>query len=110
MSSQSKSSQESKHDYWQQQIKTWKRSGLSQKQYCRSRSLALSTFCYWKKKLNNEKPATPKFYPLTIPQSLEEPTESSLMVLVGPKQFQVQIKKDFSPAALKKLIATLEQL
>jgi hypothetical protein len=110
MSSQSKSSQESKRDYWQHQIKTWERSGLSQKQYCHSRSLALSTFCYWKRRLNNQQPATPKFYPLAIPASPLEPTESSLMILVGPKQFQVQIKKDFSPATLKKLIATLEQL
>lgn len=110
MSSQSKASQESKRDYWRQQIKTWKRSGLSQKQYCRSRSLALSTFCYWKRRLNNQQPATPKFYPLAIPASPQEPTEEGLVLLVGPKQFQVQVKNDFSPATLKKLIATLEQL
>ena len=110
MNSQSKSSQEFKRDFWQKQIKSWKRSGLSQKQYCRSRSLALSTFCYWKRRLSNQQPATPKFYPLAIPVSPLEPTESSLMILVGEKQFQVQIKKDFSPATLKKLIATLEQL
>lgn len=110
MNSQSKASQESKRDYWRQQIKNWKRSGLSQKQYCRSRSLALSTFCYWKRRLNTQEPATPKFYPLAIPASPMEPSETGLTLLVGPKQFQVQIKKDFSPATLKKLIATLEQL
>jgi hypothetical protein len=110
MNSQSNSSQESKRDYWQQQIKTCKRSGLSQKQYCRSRSLALSTFCYWKRRLNNQEPASPKFYPLAIPAPSPEPTEAGLMLLVGSKQFQVQIKNDFSPATLKKLIATLEQL
>lgn len=110
MNSQYKSGQESKRDYWQQQIKTWKRSGLSQKQYCRSRSLALSTFCYWKKRLNNKKPATPKFYPLTIPASQPGPTDTGLTLLVGPKQIQIQIQKDFSPTVLKKLIATLEQL
>jgi hypothetical protein len=110
MNFQSKSSQESKRDYWQQQIKTWKKSSLSQKQYCRSHSLALSTFCYWRRRLNNQESAIPKFYPLAIPAPGPEPTEAGLMLLVGPKQFQVQIKKDFSPPTLKKLIATLEQL
>jgi hypothetical protein len=47
---------------------------------------------------------------LAIPASPPEPTEAGLMLLVGPKQLQVQIHKDFSPATLKKLIATLEQL
>ena len=110
MNSQSKSSLESKRDYWQHHIKTWKRSGLSQKQYCRSRSLAYSTFCYWKRRLNNQEPVTPKFYPLAVPASSPDPTEAGLMLLVGPKQIQIHIKKDFSPTVLKKLIATLEQL
>ncbi len=36
-----------KKAYWQQQIRNWKTSGLSQKQFCRRQSLALSTFSYW---------------------------------------------------------------
>lgn len=110
MNPQLKSSQEAKRDYWQQQIKAWKKSGLSQKQYCRSWSLALSTFCYWKKRLNNSAPASPNFYPLTIPACLPESTDAGLMLLVGPKQIQIKVQKDFSPTALKKLITILEQL
>ncbi len=111
MNSQLKSSQEAKRVYWQQQIKAWKKSGLSQKQYCLSRSLALSTFCYWKKRFNNSVLSSPpKFYPLTIPTSLPESTDAGLMLLVGPKQIQVKIQEDFSPTALKKLITVLEQL
>jgi len=110
MNSQSKSILESKRDYWQHHIKTWKRSGLSQKQYCRSRSLALSTFCYWKRRLNNQEQTTPKFYPLAIPASPLKSTDAGLMLLVGPKQFQIHIKKNFSSVTLGKLIVTLEQL
>ncbi|MFT5700627.1 MAG: hypothetical protein ACI8ZB_003502 [Desulforhopalus sp.] len=58
---------QTKAEYWQRQIKDWKASGLNQKQFCLSRSLALSTFCYWKSKTNRIEPITPKFYPLTIP-------------------------------------------
>ncbi len=110
MNPQSKSSQESKSDYWQQHIKTCKRSGLSQKQYCRSRSLALSTFGYWKRRLNNPHPKTPRFFPLTIPAPPLNPSDAGLMLLVGSKQFKIEIKEGFFPITLKKLIATLEQL
>lgn len=110
MKSRTKFTLKAKRGYWQDQINSWKTSGISQKQYCHNRSLALSTFCYWKRRLNTQEPAKPKFYPLAIPASPLEPTEAGLMLLVGPKQFQVQIKNDFSPATLKKLIATLEQL
>ena len=55
MGSQSESKTQCKQDYWKEQIQNWKISGLSQKQYCLDHSLALSTFCYWKRRLN--KPA-----------------------------------------------------
>ena len=99
-----------KVEYWRKQIRECEASSLSQKQFCRSRSLALSTFCYWKSRINNAEPITPKFYPLAIPASSGNPPEADLVLLVGPKQFQIQIKKDFSPPVLKKLITTLEQL
>ena len=99
-----------KVEYWREQIREWKTSGLSQKQFCHSRSLALSTFCYWKRRINNPEPIPPRFYPLTIPASPGIPPDADLVLLVGPKQFQIQIKKDFSPTVLRKLITTLEQL
>ena len=83
MKSRSKSTFKPKREYWQHQTNSWKTSGLSQKQYCQSRSLALSTFCYWKRKLNNQAPATPKFYPLAIPASPLEPNEAGLILLLG---------------------------
>ena len=110
METRGRNSHAVKVEYWRKQIKEWKASSLSQKQFCHSRSLALSTFCYWKSRINNADQITPKFYPLTIPASPGNPPYADLVLLVGPKQFQVQIKKDFSPFVLKKLITTLEQL
>jgi hypothetical protein len=101
---------ETRDQYWQKQIADWKVSGLSQKQFCLSRSLALSTFCYWKSKINRIKPITPKFYPLTVPVLASTSSDTGLILLVGSKQFQIQIKKDFSQTTLKKLVATLEEL
>ena len=105
-----KSSNKTKNNFWQQQIGQWKSSGLSQKQYCLSRSIALSTFCYWKSKIHKTDPSTAKFYPLTISPPHPQPADAGLTVLVGSKQFEVQIRDSFSPTTLKNLIAILEQL
>ncbi len=99
-----------KVEYWRKQISNWKASGLSQKQYCQSRTLALSTFCYWKSKINTPEPAPPRFFPLAIADAPKNISDAGLLLLVGKKQFQVEIKENFSPTTLKKLIATLEQL
>ncbi len=110
MKSRTQSSHEAKREYWQQQISNWQASGLSQKKYCRSHSLALSTFCYWKNRINKPDPAVPKFYPLTVPVLASNSSDAGLLLLVGSKQIQVQIKKDFSQSTLKKLVATLEEI
>ena len=110
METQAKRHHKTRNEYWQKQIADWKASGLSQKQFCLSRSLALSTFCYWKSKINRIKPIAPKFYPLTVPVLASKSSDAGLVLFVGSKQFQIQIKKDFSQTTLKKLVATLEEL
>ena len=112
MGSPAKSKHEHKREYWQQQISNWQSSGLSQKHYCQSRSLALATFCYWRRRINNPESRTPIFYPLAIPTSHRHTNspDAGLRLLVGKKRFQVEIKEDFSPTTLEKLIVTLEQL
>jgi len=101
---------QTKEAYWQGQINDWKASGLNQKKFCQSRSLALSTFCYWKSKTNRIESLTQKFYPLTVPVLSGNSSDAGLILLVGSKQFQVQIKKDFSATELKRLITTLEAI
>lgn len=110
MESRTTSQSSVKKVYWQQQIRNWKSSGLSQKQFCQRQSLALSTFSYWKRRI--EKPAAEKikFYPLSISPPITPPADSGLLLRIGRKRFAIEIKEEFSPTALKKLISALEQL
>ena len=101
-----------KKTYWQEHIKAWKQSGLSQAHFCKVRSLALSTFQYWRRKIFQDSNDSPRFYPLAVMPSLEasNKTPGVLRVILGNRRFVLEIGEDFSETTLKKLIATLEQL
>jgi len=36
-----------KREYWEEQVKRWKKSNLNQSEFCRQANLKLSTFGYW---------------------------------------------------------------
>jgi hypothetical protein len=109
MESRTTSQSNVKKVYWQQQIRNWKSSGLSQKQFCQRNSLALSTFTYWKRRIERPEAEKIKFYPLSISPRVTPPTDSGLLLRIGHK-FAIELKEEFSPTTLKKLISALEQL
>lgn len=45
-----------KHNYWQQHIDVWQRSGLTQKAYCERENLSLAQFGYWRRRLAGKSP------------------------------------------------------
>jgi hypothetical protein len=101
-----------KKTYWQEHIKSWRQSGLSQADFCKARSLALSTFQYWRRKISQGSNDSPRFYPLAVMPSIEAPnkTPGILRVILGDRRFVVEIGEDFSETTLQKLIVALELL
>jgi len=100
-----------KSGFWWKHIEDCQRSHSTQKDYCNARGLALSTFCYWKKKLETGEQTTSHFYPLTVqqlPQQQSQPIDSGLLLELGKGKFRIGIAETFSAACLTKLIATLE--
>jgi len=107
------SSQAARFDYWLHHTTAWESSGVSQREYCRRHSLALSTFGYWKRKLRQSNEGPPRFYPLTIPAVVaveDNPGDRGLHLLVNKDRFRIQIEEDFSSALLKKLVLALEEM
>ena len=102
-----------KKTYWQEHIQAWGQSGVSQAHYCKARSLPLSTFQYWRRKINQDSNDPPRFFPLAVMPSIEALDKSSpgkLRVILGDRRFVLEIGEDFSETTLKKLIVALEQL
>ena len=47
---------ESAPDFWQKHLESWRKSGLTQSEYCRRQNLRYTTFRKWKEKLCNYYP------------------------------------------------------
>ena len=101
---------EEKHRYWQGHISSWRESNLSQAEYCRRKSLSIKTFGYWKRKKSKPESESVKFFPLVLQKPKEQPGTSSLELTLQDKRFSIEIRDDFSPALLKRVIVSLEEL
>src|SRR5512134_1456333 len=55
---------EAKQAYWDKRIAQWRDSGLSQRVFCETQGLALSTFQWWRKRLAAGGGAQPSFLPI----------------------------------------------
>jgi len=103
---------DTKSEFWRQHIADCRCSSLSQAQYCRKHSLALSTFSYWKKKLTSApQQAQVRFYPLALRST--EPKEynsrpAGLTILFAKNDLRVELAEDFSLPALQKLLTVLK--
>lgn len=104
---------ESKAEFWQRHIDACISSSQTQAQYCKDHSLVISRFYYWKRKLNLNNSSKARFYPLAIQsataQGSRESGQSGLSLYCRNKNFRIEVAEDFSPVALKKLMAVLEQ-
>ena len=45
-----KQSNQSKRDYWDEQLRLWKTSGLSGERYCKDHHLSYPSFCYYRRR------------------------------------------------------------
>ncbi len=105
---------QTKSAFWRYHIDNHRRSSLSQVQYCRDHALALSTFQYWKRKLETDGlQEKARFYPLTVQAAASKQhrlTPSGLTMRVSNDEVRVEIAEEFSAVALKKLLVVLRQL
>lgn len=96
-----------KKRFWQAQVKSWEKSGLSQNEYCRRNQLRNTQFTYWKKKFSREAAPPMSFVP--VPMAAAEPAgrsdDSGLTIYLG--DIRIKLSSDFNPGSLTKVMAVL---
>ena len=110
MKSKQNKSKERKRRYWQGHVESWRKSNLSQAEYCRRNALPVKSFGYWKKRHSRSSAEPLRFFPLVVPTPLRIQESSSLQLTMQERRFTIEIKEDFSPTTLKRLILSLEEL
>jgi len=58
-----------KAKHWQQQIKAWQDSGLSQTAFCSAQGLRVHNLQYWRKRFATTEPTPSKLIPVTVRHS-----------------------------------------
>ncbi len=96
---------------WRRHIESCKHSGLSQEAYCRQHGISKSTLGYWKRRF--ERDAAYGDIPTVVPVPMHFNPERGpcepLQLHIG-ERYRIEIRENFNPALLKKLLRTLERL
>ena len=108
---------------WQERVEEWKRSGQSQREFCRERGFAVSTFSRWKCELLGGlgrgscgsvacRPVESASHPgsesglsfAEVPWSSSQAAELELML---PSGWSIRLGQRFESEALRRLLAVL---
>jgi hypothetical protein len=101
-----------KEQHWRQLLERWQRSGLSVRVFCRRHCLSEPTFYAWRRTLAQlPSPAAAADEPLTfVPIDVRHdtpPPAPALELVLGDGRL-LRIPQGFDPAALRHLLAALE--
>jgi len=119
LSSSKEVERERKQQYWGDHLHTWRKSGLTQAEYCRRNQLSTKSFTYWKSKTRrvdrsacgSPAPADPpmKFVPVPVRPMAAGPGSAKLVV-VFQDRYRVEVADGFNPATFEKVVQVLARL
>jgi hypothetical protein len=97
-----------KSHYWEDQIRRWRESGLTQNSYCRLNKINRHRLVYWRKRLSEgASPSSLVEISLNRPPHENLP-DSPLRLLIGSR-YRIEVARGFDPDVLHQLIYVLEQ-
>ena len=98
-----------KRGYWEDQIRRWQESGLTQLAYCRLHEVNYHRLVYWRKQLSQgTSPSSLVEVSLNRPPHDENLHDISLRLLIG-NRYRIEVARGFDPDVLHQLIYVLEQ-
>ena len=92
--------------FWTNHIKSWKESKLTQAEYCRQNNLQKQLFSKWKTKMiGKEEKGSERFVEISVGPTYNAIPDS--IELVIRDTYKINIRSNFNPEALKKLLMVL---
>ena len=96
-----------KEQHWHHHLLTWKKSGLTQAEYCRRNQLSIKCFTYWKSRVERREPSM-KLVP--VPVSPVREKESAELSFVIGERYRVEVRDGFNPETFEKLVRVLSRI
>lgn len=94
-----------RQDFWEDQIKIWKESGLSQSEHCRKYNINKQLFSKWKTRLLKAKENKLVQIPIKLKNDFLKCDDFELII---KDQYKIKIHSGFNPETLKRLIKLIE--
>lgn len=104
---------ESKETYWSLHFRSWKESGLSQKNYCTVNNLKYNQFQYWYRKSKAEKSlenSVKKGQFLKIDQNIFRNDFSGSLIRIFSNNMCVELSENVNSSSLKKILEVIKYL
>jgi len=101
---------------WEQHMRSWAVSRISQKAYCKRHALSFHSFQYWRKRLMHIEPAQPlKVVQVAESKGLPQIVNPSRQLTSTPIRFwvggyRIEIADNFNPESLSQLVHVLQTL
>ena len=104
-------------DEWKDVVQNYEQSGLSQAEFCRRHQICFPTFYYWKKKFTAQQAQIVDAQFVEVPQKQVKeffPSKTTQLsekigIIVHIRSMQIEIKPDFCPQTLKKILCILDE-
>ena len=97
-----------RQEFWRDQIKSWKRSGLSQSEHCKQNGIDEHLFSKWKIKLIKNKGSDERKLmqiPIKLENDFSKPDEIELVI---KGHYRIIVQSGFNPETLKRIIKAIE--
>ncbi len=98
---------------WLTHVEAWRKSGVSQAEYCRQKGINSHQFGYWKKKfIDKEKhDHSSAFMAIPVPQkSVYPPSQTDSGVTVKVSGITIQLARKFSATAFRRAVIVLQEV
>ena len=92
-----------KRDFWEEQIRFWQESGLSQSEYCKRHGIRQSQWFYWRRRFRDTE-TEPTLVPLKLPSLVGHSHKVPVIRVITPNGFTIELDADASVTSLPHLI------
>jgi hypothetical protein len=92
-----------KRKFWEEQIRLWQESGLSQSEYCRRYSIGTSRWFYWRKRCRDTETGL-TLVPLKLSKIIGIGGKTPAVRVITPNGFTIELDHDASRLSLPQLI------